>query len=47
MIAGLEAEQKAISARLADPALYQQQPEEIQRLNLRYAEIDGLLMQAL
>ncbi len=47
LIAGLEAEQKAISARLADPALYQQQPEEIQRLNLRYAEIDGLLMQAL
>jgi ATP-binding cassette subfamily F protein uup len=46
-IAGLEAEQAGISARLADPELYRQEPAEVQKLNQRFAEIDGLLMQAL
>lgn len=46
-IADLEAEQADISARLADPGLYRQDPAEVQRLNQRFAEIDGLLMQAL
>lgn len=47
MIADLEAEQADISARLADPELYRQEPAEVQKLNQRFAEIDGLLMQAL
>ncbi|MGB7479557.1 MAG: ATP-binding cassette domain-containing protein, partial [Burkholderiaceae bacterium] len=45
-IAELEAEQKAIGERLADPELYRQ-PDEAQRLNQRYAEIDELLLEAL
>jgi len=45
-IAELEAEQKAIGERLADPELYRQ-PDEAQRLNRRYAEIDELLLEAL
>ncbi len=47
LIARLEEEQKAITARLADPDLYRQQPEEAQHLNARFAEIDQLLLQAL
>ncbi len=47
MIAGLETEQKAISERLADPDIYKQQPEEVQRLNQRFAEIDMLLLENL
>jgi ATP-binding cassette subfamily F protein uup len=47
LIAKLENEQKAISERLADPNLYKQQPEEVQRLNQRFAEIDMLLMDSL
>ncbi|HZW12075.1 MAG TPA: ATP-binding cassette domain-containing protein [Noviherbaspirillum sp.] len=47
LIAQLEAEQKAISERLADADLYRQQPEEVQRLNQRFAEIDELLMESL
>ncbi|MEN3294334.1 MAG: transport system ATP-binding/permease protein [Burkholderiales bacterium] len=47
LIAGLENEQKTISARLADPDLYKQQPAELQRLNQRFAEIDELLMESL
>jgi ATP-binding cassette subfamily F protein uup len=47
LIAGLESEQKTISARLADPDLYKQQPAEAQRLNQRFAEIDALLMESL
>ncbi len=46
-IADLEAEQADISTRLADPGLYRQDPAEVQKLNQRFAEIDGLLMQAL
>jgi len=47
LIAKLEAEQKAISAQLADPGLYKSKPEEVKRLNERFAELDGLLMEAL
>jgi ABC transport system ATP-binding/permease protein len=47
LIAELEAEQKTISGRLADPELYRQQPEEVQRLNQRFAEIDALLLESL
>ncbi|MDO8299094.1 ATP-binding cassette domain-containing protein [Lacisediminimonas sp.] len=44
LIAGLEAEQKSITVRLADAELYKSQPDEVQRLNQRFAEIDTLLM---
>lgn len=47
LIAELENEQKIISERLADPNLYKQQPEEVQKLNQRFAEIDMLLMDSL
>ncbi|TCS38642.1 ATP-binding cassette subfamily F protein uup [Paucimonas lemoignei] len=47
LIAKLEEEQKAIAARLADPELYSKQPQEVQLLNHRYAEIDDLLMESL
>jgi ABC transport system ATP-binding/permease protein len=47
LIAELEAEQKTISGRLADPELYRQQPEEAKRLNQRFAEIDALLLESL
>lgn len=46
-IAELEAEQANISERLADPALYRKQPEDVQKLNQRFAEIDQLLMKSL
>jgi ATP-binding cassette subfamily F protein uup len=47
LIAKLEAEQKAISQQLADPDLYKQKPQEVQRLNQRFAEIDEQLMATL
>jgi ATP-binding cassette subfamily F protein uup len=47
LIAQLETEQKTISERLANPDLYKEQPAEVQRLNQRFAEIDGLLMENL
>lgn len=47
LIASLEAEQKTISARLADPDLYKQPAAEGKRLNARFAEIDALLLDAL
>jgi ATP-binding cassette subfamily F protein uup len=43
-ISALEAEQKAIAERLADPALYQSQPQEAQRLAARLSEIDDQLL---
>jgi ATP-binding cassette subfamily F protein uup len=46
-IADLEAEQASISERLADPELYRKQPEDVQKLNQRFAEIDQLLMESL
>lgn len=47
LIAGLEVEQKSISERLADPDLYRQQPDEVQRLNERFSEIETLLLENL
>jgi ATP-binding cassette subfamily F protein uup len=47
LISDLEAEQKTISEQLADPDLYRQRPDEVQRLNNRFAEIDELLMESL
>lgn len=47
LIAELETEQKAISEQLADPDLYRQRPEEVQRLNQRFAEIETLLLESL
>ena len=43
-ITALEAEQKVIAERLADPALYQTQPQEAQRLSARLGEIDDQLL---
>lgn len=47
LIAQLEAEQKTISAQLADVDLYKKKPDEIVRLNARFAEIDSLLLESL
>lgn len=47
LIAKLEAEQKEISSQLEDPDLYKKKPEEVKRLNERFAEIDGLLLESL
>jgi ATP-binding cassette subfamily F protein uup len=47
LIAQLEQEQKAVSDRLADPDLYKQHPDEVQRLNQRFAEIELLLLENL
>ncbi|MGB7196388.1 MAG: ATP-binding cassette domain-containing protein [Collimonas pratensis] len=47
LIAKLEAEQKSITSQLEDPDLYKQKPEEVKRLNERFAEIDGLLLESL
>jgi ATP-binding cassette subfamily F protein uup len=47
LIEQLEAEQKAIGERLADPDLYKNQSNEVQRLNARFAEIDALLLENL
>jgi ATP-binding cassette subfamily F protein uup len=47
LIAQLEAEQKIISEKLADPDLYKKQAAEVQRLNQRFAEIDTLLLENL
>ncbi|HYD62595.1 MAG TPA: ATP-binding cassette domain-containing protein [Noviherbaspirillum sp.] len=47
LIAGLEAEQKTISEQLADPELYRTRPDDVQKLNARFAEIDELLMESL
>ena len=47
LIAKLEAEQQTITERLQDNNLYKTQPEEVNKLNLRYAEIDDLLLTSL
>lgn len=47
LIGQLEAEQKTIGERLADPGLYNKQAQEAQQLNQHYAEIDELLLQYL
>jgi ATP-binding cassette subfamily F protein uup len=46
-IAALENEQKAIGLRLEDPALYQAQPQEAQKISQRLSEIDDELMELL
>ena len=46
-IASLEREQAELGRKLADPELYRSDPEEIRRANLRYEEIDELLMRLL
>jgi ATP-binding cassette subfamily F protein uup len=46
-IAALELEQKMISQRMQDPALYQAGPQEAQRISLRLNEIDEELMSLL
>ncbi|MBK7675631.1 MAG: ATP-binding cassette domain-containing protein [Candidatus Accumulibacter sp.] len=43
-ITALEAEQKVIAERLADPVLYQAEPHEAQRLSARLSEIDDQLL---
>jgi ATP-binding cassette subfamily F protein uup len=47
LIASLESEQTEISAKLADAELYRNQPDQAQKLNQRFAEIDALLMSSL
>lgn len=43
-IEALEKEQKVISDKLADPAVYQNNPDEVVQLNQRFEEIDELMM---
>ena len=43
-IAALEEEQKTIALKLEDPVLYQSQPQEVNALSARLAEIDDELM---
>jgi ATP-binding cassette subfamily F protein uup len=47
LIAALEAEQKAISEKLAAADIYRQQPDEAKKLNQRFAEIDEQLLETL
>jgi len=47
LIAQLEAEQKDITEKLADPDLYKNGPDAANKLNARFEEIDGLLLEAL
>jgi ATP-binding cassette subfamily F protein uup len=42
-IAALEAEQAALAARLSDPDLYSQGPDEAQRVQQALAELEGQL----
>jgi len=46
-IADLEAEQKTLSDKLADPDLYKNNADEVIKLNERFAEIDELLLASL
>jgi ATP-binding cassette subfamily F protein uup len=46
-IAALEAEQAGLNARLADPALYRGEPEEVRTLRLRLATLDEEIAQAM
>ena len=47
LIAKLEDEQKAISGQLNDPDLYKKKPDEIKRLNERFAALDAQLLESL
>ena len=46
-IAGLEAEQAALQARLGDPSLYQQAPQEVAALKARLDAVEGEIEDAL
>jgi ATP-binding cassette subfamily F protein uup len=46
-IEALEAEQAALAARLADPALYAKDLQSVPALQARHADIDAELLQAL
>lgn len=46
-IAALEAEQATITAALSDAALYRDNPQEVKRLNERFADIDAELLSCL
>ena len=46
-IEALEAEQATLAARLADPALYTQEPQAVPALQVRHADIDTELLNAL
>ena len=46
-IAALEAEQKAITAAIADPALYARDAQRATELHARYAQVDNELLSAL
>jgi ATP-binding cassette subfamily F protein uup len=46
-IEALEAEQRTIGERLASPALYTDEPQRVAALQVRYAQIDDELLQAL
>ncbi len=47
LIASLEDEQSAITAQLNSPDFYKTNPADAKRINARFEEIDGLLMEAL
>jgi ATP-binding cassette subfamily F protein uup len=46
-IEGLEAEQAGITAALADPAVYRDEPDRVHALQSRYSSIEAELMQSL
>lgn len=46
-IAALEQEQADLQLRLSDPTLYQQQPDEVPRINARLSELDATLEAAM
>ncbi|MBI5912771.1 MAG: ATP-binding cassette domain-containing protein [Betaproteobacteria bacterium] len=46
-IDALEKEQRQITAALADPALYREQPEQVKQLNQRFAAIEAELASAM
>jgi ATP-binding cassette subfamily F protein uup len=43
----MEKQQRQITAALANPALYRDQPEQVKQLNLRFAELEAELALAL
>jgi ATP-binding cassette subfamily F protein uup len=43
----MEKEQAQITAALAKPALYRDQPEQVKQLNLRFAALEAELARAL
>ena len=47
LIAKLEEEQAAITAKLSDPSLYQNNADEVVKLNARFEELDAQLLESL